>query len=318
MNVLTSLRGLGVAAAVILAAGSPVLSGATHKIGVIPRGRGPYWVLAGQGAQAAGRALGVDVIVHAPVIDDSVSVQSKLVDALVNVDHVEAIVICAVQPNFQKTQLAALGAKAIPVIAMGTPIEGENVKAFVGLDQTGMAEAAAKALAAAASGRDEVIAVRVNTSETNVLDRERIVFTRLRESNPKLVIHADVYGNGGDTSEASQVKIALEKYPKAAVMFTPVTVSTDAALKLLRTDYASRDLQLVGFGLYPDADSLALIHAGKTQWVVQAAKELGYKGVETALAVLEGRTPAKVINVDFAVLTKDNLDDPKVQALLNR
>jgi hypothetical protein len=39
--------------------------------------------------------------------------------------------------------------------------------------------------------------------------------------------------------------------------------------------------------------------------------------VETAVALLKGQKMPAVVNTDCLVITKDNLKDPKVQALLN-
>jgi ABC-type sugar transport system substrate-binding protein len=43
---------------------------------------------------------------------------------------------------------------------------------------------------------------------------------------------------------------------------------------------------------------------------------MGAQGVATALALIEGREVPPVIRTEFIVITKANLADPKVQALL--
>jgi len=51
-------------------------------------------------------------------------------------------------------------------------------------------------------------------------------------------------------------------------------------------------------------------------WVAQLPEDVGYKGVGAALALIAGQTVAPVISTDIIVITKDNLHDAKVQALL--
>jgi len=77
-------------------------------------------------------------------------------------------------------------------------------------------------------------------------------------------------------------------------------------------------IKFVGFGFNLNAEVAAAIESGAMQgWIAQLPQEVGRKGVETALAMLKGQKMPAVVNTDFLVITKDNLKDPKVQALLN-
>jgi ribose transport system substrate-binding protein len=53
-------------------------------------------------------------------------------------------------------------------------------------------------------------------------------------------------------------------------------------------------------------------------WIAQLPREVGYKGMEAALALIKGQTVEPVIHTDFIVITRDNLRDPKIQALLSQ
>jgi len=45
-------------------------------------------------------------------------------------------------------------------------------------------------------------------------------------------------------------------------------------------------------------------------------REAASKAVEAAITLLKGGSVPPVINTDFFVITKDNLKEPKIQALL--
>jgi ribose transport system substrate-binding protein len=52
-------------------------------------------------------------------------------------------------------------------------------------------------------------------------------------------------------------------------------------------------------------------------WIAQLPQEVGRKGVETAVALLKGQKMPAEAYTDCLVITKNNLKDPKVQALLS-
>ena len=51
-------------------------------------------------------------------------------------------------------------------------------------------------------------------------------------------------------------------------------------------------------------------------WVAQLPEDVGFKGVQAALALIAGEAVDPVISTGFLVITKDNLQESRVQALL--
>jgi ribose transport system substrate-binding protein len=73
----------------------------------------------------------------------------------------------------------------------------------------------------------------------------------------------------------------------------------------------------VGFGFNLNPDVAAALESGAMSgWIAQLPKEIGAKGVTAALGLLKGETVPPIVNTDFVVITKENLKDPRVQALL--
>ncbi len=73
----------------------------------------------------------------------------------------------------------------------------------------------------------------------------------------------------------------------------------------------------MGFGFNLNPEVAAAIADGTMQgWVAQLPRDVGYKGEEAAAALLAGQAVAPVISTDFIVITKADLQEPKVQALL--
>jgi len=71
-----------------------------------------------------------------------------------------------------------------------------------------------------------------------------------------------------------------------------------------------------GFGTGLPAEVVEAIENGVTQvWIAQQPKMFGVRGVEAAVALVAGKPVPPVIDVDYCVVTKENLHDPKIQAL---
>jgi ribose transport system substrate-binding protein len=52
-------------------------------------------------------------------------------------------------------------------------------------------------------------------------------------------------------------------------------------------------------------------------FAVQDPIKIGYEGVKTAVAVIEGKPYEKIIDTGVKMVTKDNLEEPEVIRLLN-
>jgi ribose transport system substrate-binding protein len=91
-----------------------------------------------------------------------------------------------------------------------------------------------------------------------------------------------------------------------------------AMLKVIQQKGLAGKIKFVGFGFNLNPEVAAAIESGAMHgWIAQLPQEVGRKGVETAVALLKGQKMPAVVNTDCLVITKDNLKDPKVQALLN-
>jgi ribose transport system substrate-binding protein len=97
------------------------------------------------------------------------------------------------------------------------------------------------------------------------------------------------------------------------------TPGTLAMLDVLEQRHLAGSVKLVGFGydLLPEV-ATALGNGAMAGWIAQLPQEVGAKGVETALKLLNNEAVPPIVHTDFVVITKENLNDPKVQALLGK
>lgn len=88
-------------------------------------------------------------------------------------------------------------------------------------------------------------------------------------------------------------------------------------LKLLEERKAGGPIRFVGFGFDLNADVATALADGTMQgWVAQLPSDVGYKGVATALALLNGEKVEPNVATDFIAVTRANLHEPRIEALL--
>jgi ribose transport system substrate-binding protein len=299
-------------------AGAVAVNGeAAPRIGVLLKDRSPgFWVLAEQGALATGRELGAEVVVKAPPTVMDVAIQPKLLAALA-AQKLDALVIAPTNPDAIAGAVAELAGKGVKIVTVDTPLREGLAQVFVGADQAGIAEAAAKLLLAAAADGDEVAILRNNSLDRPVLLREQAVRDAV-QSRSALVLRADIFASSEKDTEEAQAQLLLTKYPNVKLVFASATRGTLATIKAIREKRLVGKVRVVGFGTYLPADVAQAFEDGiLLGWVAQEPKDLGVKAVRAAVALAKGEPVATVQRPAHVLVTKDNFRSAEVQALRN-
>jgi ribose transport system substrate-binding protein len=290
---------------------------APAKIGVLLKARSAFWDSMSKGVVEAGTALNVDVVVKAPLSESDVAVQVQLLNALV-AQGIQALVIAPNDKDILAAPVAAAAAKGIKIVVIDSPLAGKAPGVILGTDQNAAGAAAGRFLAGLVKDTDEVAILKHNQTGGATAEREIGASDALRTLRPKLVIHGDIYASSEPGTEGEKTKLLLRKHPAISAVLASSTPGTLAMLKEIQAEGLAGKVRLVGFGFNLNADVAAAIEAGAMQaWIAQLPKDVGYKSVETALALINGQAVPPVIHTDFLVITKDNLKDARVQALLN-
>jgi len=294
---------------------APALS-AAPKIGVLLKGRSEFWSAVEKGAQEAGNKLGAEVIVKAPPSETNVAVQIRLLAALGS-QGIQALVIAPTNKDTLAAPVAALAAKGVKIVVIDSPLTGSGDAPFVGTNQNACGEAAGRLLARLIGDSDELSVLKHIQNNAATEEREAGALTALRAAHPGLPVHSDVYASSEAGAEAERCAFLLEKHPGTKAILAAGTPGTMAMLNLLSARKGP-PIRFVGFGFNLNPQVAAAIAGGTMDgWVAQLPQDVGYKGVQAAADLLAGRAVPPVVSTDFIVVTKDNLQDPKVQALLN-
>lgn len=289
---------------------------AAPKIGVLLKGRSNFWSAVEKGAVEAGQQTGAEIVVKAPLAESDVSVQIQLLNSFAN-QGFDAVVLAPSHKDALAAPTAALIAKGIKVVVIDSPLELKDVPVFIGTDHNAAGEAAGHLLAKLVNGDDEVIFLRHMQNNPATMTRENGAMLRLREAHPRVTVRGDIYASTEKDAELQKAKLALSTYPKAKAILASGTPGAMAMLQALKQQPTPGAVKLVGFGFNLNADVASAIDSGiMSGWIAQLPKDVGAKGVHTALALLKNEKVEPVVNVDFVAITKENLKEPSVQALL--
>ena len=97
--------------------------------------------------------------------------------------------------------------------------------------------------------------------------------------------------------------------------FAPNLISATGLLHALREAGLAGKVVLVGFDA--SVEHIDALRKGDMQgFVVQQPFMMGYTGVRTAVAALQGKTVEKEVYTETKLVTKENLDTPEIQQLL--
>lgn len=296
----------------------PVLAAAPTKIGVLLKGRSPFWASMEKGALDAGAKLGIEVVVKAPVSEADVSVQIQLLNAMA-AQGFSALVVVPANKDALAAPVAAVAQKGVKIVVLESPLAGDGSRVFVSTDHEKAGAAAGRLLAKLVTDADEVSFLNSAQSNTATTSREKAALAAFRETRAKNVVHADIFASAEVGKEVEKASLLLTKHGATKAIFASSTCGTLAMLKVLQAQKRAGQIKLVGFGFDLSPDVAAALRDGHLHgWIAWQPGELGRRGVTTAAALIKGESVPAVVDTDFVVVTPENLKESNVQALLGQ
>ncbi len=288
------------------------------SIAVIPKSTTQvFWKAVEAGAREGAKEAGVEMIWKGSLEEDDPAQQIRIVEQFV-FEGVGGIVLAPIDQTALKRPVAAAMQKGIPVVIMDSALKGEPVKDFVCTVSTNNRRAgkmAGEQLGKLLDGKGKVALLRFKEGSASTRHRE-VGFLEAIKKFPDIQVILDV-GYSGTTARKAQstaLKI-LDKLKEANGVFCPTQPHTLGVLLALRQNNLARTIKLVGFDMSPEL--MEGLRKGEIQaLVVQNPKKMGHESVKALVTKMKGETVPMVIDSGAAVITKENLDTPEIQALL--
>ena len=285
-------------------------------VGVLLKGRTSFWNAVAAGAQDSAAKAGVSLVVKIPMSETDVQTQVRYCNAL-GAMGIKALIIAPSDQRALMLPIARLAASGVKIVVLDSPLAGKKWALFVGTDQEAAGEQVGRMLASIVSETDEVAVFRYNQNGSAAGQREEGALSALRAAHPKQPIHADIYSSTEPGQESDRAEYLLSKYPDIKAVYASGTPGTMAMLHALQAHGLGHRIKLIGIGFNLNTGVKSAIESGDMYaWVAQLPGEAGSRSVEAAGALLKGQPVPDVIHTDVLFVTKDNVGDPKVLALM--
>ena len=261
------------------------------------------------GVQDAADALGATVNVQGPDAFDA-TLQNPIIDAVV-ASGPDAILVAPNDVEASAGPLQRAQEAGIEVILVDTTVNDESIGASrIASDNFQGGVTAADALAEMIGEQGKVMVISVNPGISST-DARQAGFEEQIATYPDIEYIGTEFSNNEPARAAEIVTATLAANPDLNGVFAANLFSAQGTATGLVQAGAQEDVSVVGFDA--GAAQVDQLQAGDVQaLVVQKPYDIGYQGVEQAVAAVNGDEVTPEIPTDFVVATADNLEDPEI------
>ena len=295
--------------------GAPA-GGKTLEIALIPKGTShEYWKSIHAGGlkakeDLAAKGTNIDLIWKGTESEGDRNGQVNLVETFVT-KKVDGIVLAPLDNQALMTPVHDATSHKIPVVIIDSSLNGTDWSSFDATDNEKGGELAGDQLGKLLGGKGNVLMLAYAQGSASTEDREKGFLTAIKKFPGITVLSANQYG--GPTSDtaykASQNLLARYKTQVNGV-FASNESNTIGMHQALKDANLLHTVKFVGFDTAPKL--LDALKADELQGLVaQDPFKMGETGVNTAVAVIQGKPVEKKIDTGVALLTKDNMDKPE-------
>jgi ribose transport system substrate-binding protein len=283
-------------------------------IGVVPQGRTHlFWQSIHAGAIAAAREAGVEIAWNAPLNETDYNGQIQIVESMIN-RRLDAIALSPIDRKSMVGVVERAMAQGIPVIIFDTGVETDNFTCRIATDNFGAGKMAAERVGTILNGKGRVAIVATQPGAASTLAREAGFEEKLRQDFPGIKIVDKRFGMSDFAKSLAVAENMLTAYPDLDAMFASNETSSVGAAQALKARRSK--VKLVGFDFSPTL--IEDLRSGVIDALVaQHPFKMGYESVMAAVQKLNGGSPPKIQDLAALLVTKDNVDEPAVQAQIN-
>ena len=297
---------------------SSTLAQTKMRIAVIPKGTTHiFWRSVEAGARQAGKELGVDIIWKGPLKENDRAQQIAIVEQFVT-EGVSGIVLAPLDNTALQRPVASAMEKKIPVVIFDSGLKGEAGKdyvSFVATDNNKGGSLGGEHLSKLLGGKGNVVLLRYQVGSASTMEREEGFLDAIHKVKGLQVTVDNRYA-GATAGEAKTASMNIvDKLREANGIFCPNESATFGMLLALRQNNLAGKVRFVGFDTSPPL--LEALQSGEIDALVaQDPTLMGYQGVKTLVAHLQGKAVAKTIDTGVRLITRENLNSPEIKKLL--
>jgi ribose transport system substrate-binding protein len=289
------------------------------KVAVIPKGTTHiFWKSVEAGARSAGKELGVEIVWKGPMKENDRAQQISIVEQFVT-EGISGIVLAPLDNTALQRPVAAAARKKIPVVIFDSALKGEPGKDFVSFVATDNKKGGfigGEHLSKLLGGKGKVVLLRYQVGSASTMEREE-GFLQAIGKNPGLTMIVENRHGGATAGESKTAAMNIvDKLKEANGIFCPNESSTFGMLLALRQSNLAGKVRFVGFDTSPPL--IEALRKGEVDALVaQDPMRMGYEGVKTLVAHIQGKPTQKILDTGVRLITRENINSPEIKKLLS-
>lgn len=301
------------------AAGAPARR---FTVAVIPKGAThSFWKSIHAGARKAAQELGnVDIVWKSGLKEDDRDSQIKVVEDMV-IRKVSGMVLAPLDDAALRPPVNDAVRRGIPVVIIDSDLKSDKYTSFVATDNYQGGVKAGEHLGRLLQGKGRVVMLRCMEGSASTIQRERGFLDAMARQAGILVLSSNRFG-GATAEEAYKVSenlLAPHRRPDGSLALEGIFASNESTtfgmLRALQDSQWAGKVTFVGFDSSPVL--VRALESGELHGLVlQDPMAMGYLGVKTLIAHLQGQPVVRRIDTGSALATPENRDDPVIRKLL--
>ncbi len=290
-----------------------------RTLAVIPKGTThEFWKTIEAGARDAGREAGVKILWKGPLKENDRAQQIAIVEQFVS-EGVNGVVLAPLDDVALRRPVQAAMEKKIPVLIIDSALKGEPGKDFVGYVGTDNFQGGVlggEELARLLEGKGKVVLLRYMEGSASTTEREAGFLSALKK-HPQIELLVENRYGGATASEAQSTALNMLDVLRQAdgIFCSNESLTFGMLLALKQNNLLGK--KFVGFDT--SAPLLEGLRQGQIHALVaQDPRKMGYLGVKTLLAHLNGEKVPENVDSGVRLVTPQNVDSPEIQAILGK
>jgi ribose transport system substrate-binding protein len=272
-----------------------------------------FYISMACGAQAAAQAAGVTLDVTGGDTWGA-DVQTPVINA-VTAKHPDAVLVAPNDVQASIAPLASMKQQGIKVVEVDTKVNDDSIaESQIATDNLAAGHAAAKALVQQLGGKTGTVLVVSVKPGISTTDQRAQGFADEIKNTSGLKYLGVQYDDDQPAKAQAIVTSTLAAHKDLVGIFAANLYSGEGSATGLQQS-GRKDVKIVEFDASPkQVDDL---RNGVVQGLVsQKPYDIGYDGVQQAVAALQGKSVQKAIQTGYVIATKANLDTPDVSKYL--
>jgi len=290
---------------------------AKRTLVMIPKAtQSSFWNAVQDGAMQAAKELDVTVTWKGPMRENDRAAQKQVVQQFTT-DGVDGILLAPTDSKILVAEARTAMLRKIPVLIFDSGLDGESGKdfiSFVATDNSAAGRMGGKHLMELVGKGGKTVLLRHLEGHDSTTKREEGALAEMNAGGAN-VLSSNRYSGESSGDAQTTVLNMIDVIREAGGVFASNQTASEGLLLALRQNNLAGKVKVVGF------DSSPLLVEGVRNGeidalVVQDPVKMGYTSVKLMVDHLDGKPIEELVNTEAHLVTRENMDDPKIAPLL--